>query len=102
MALRVRFRYDRELLARQRDCERAGKARDALNTCSGEHGDIHAELDRKPAMGAPAHSRIFALAILAHDHPVDLAGKLRAERARDSRHKPRRTDIRILIEALAD
>ncbi len=55
------------------------------------------------AVGAAADAGIFALAVLAHDHPVEIGG---VERWRSGLVKPgqdpRRPHIGVLVEALAD
>ena len=53
-------------------------------------------------MHAPAGAGIFALRILAHDHPVEFRAVDRAQRADDPRQHAYGTDIGVLIERLAD
>ena len=87
---------------RGREREREGKAEDALDACTGHDRDVGRDLDRQAAMRPPADAGIFALRILAHDHPVELGAAHLAQRARYPRQDAGGTDIGILVERLAD
>ena len=53
-------------------------------------------------MHAPADAGIFALGVLAHDHPVELRPRHVAQRARDARQDAGRPHVGVLVERLAD
>ena len=53
-------------------------------------------------MDAPADAGIFALRILAHDHPVELGPRHLAQRARYPRQDAGGANIGVLVERLAD
>ena len=53
-------------------------------------------------MHPAADSGIFALGVLAHDDPVELAAVHVAQRRRDPRQHAGRTHVGVLIERLAD
>ena len=67
-----------------------------------EHRDVGRDLLRQAAMDAAADAGIFALGILAHDHPVELGPGDMAQRAGDARQDAGRPHIGVLIERLAD
>ncbi len=102
VALRVRLRHDGQVPARARAREREGKAHDAADAGAGEDRGLGRDLFRVAPVRAPAVAGIFALAVLAHDDPVDAAGRDGAKRRLDPRQEPRRAHIGVLVEALAD
>ena len=100
--LRVRFRDHGQVLARAGAGEVEGEAHDPLHPAAGEDRGLGRHLLRQAAMGAPALAGIFALAVLAHDHPVEVAGPDVAQRRDDAGQDAGRADVGVLIEALAD
>ncbi len=102
MALGVGLGDDGEVLARPGAGQFEGEAHDPRDAVPGEHGDFGADFFRLAAMGAPADAGIFALAVLAHDHPVEITRPDIGERTGQAREDARRPDIGILVEALAD
>ena len=56
----------------------------------------------KPRWERAAVARIFAFRILPDDHPIEVSGPLPAQWSRNSRQYPRRTNICVLVKALAD
>ncbi len=102
VALGIGFGHDGQQPAGSAHRKIAGEAGDPLDAGAGEDRDIHADLDRQPPMRTTADAGIFALAVLAHDHPVDGTAELRPQRARQAGQQARRPDVGVLIEALAD
>ena len=54
-----------------------------------------------PAVDAPAGAGVLALGVLAHDHDVDVLGLTPRERALHARQQPRRAEVHVLVEHLA-
>ena len=102
VTLRVRFGHDGEQLARARARERKGEAEDPLDADARHDRDVGRDLDRQAAMHASADPGIFALGILAHDHPVELRTGHMAQRALNPGQYASRTNIGVLVERLAD
>ena len=102
VALRVRLGDDGEELARARAGECESETEDALDAGAGHDRDVGRDLDRQAAMNAPADTRIFALRVLAHDHPVELGPRHLAQRARYPRQDAGGADVGVLVERLAD
>jgi hypothetical protein len=53
-------------------------------------------------MHPAADAGIFALRILAHDHPIELRAGDQAQRTDDAGQYARGTNVGVLIERLAD
>src|SRR5208337_5671262 len=102
VALRIRLGDDRQLLLWPRQRQLTGIARDPLHAYAGEDGHIHSNLAWQGAMDSAADPGIFPLAVLADEDPVNFAGEVVAERTRYAGQEPRRADVSVLIEPLAD
>jgi len=100
VALRVGFGHECQVPARALARELEGEAMHALDAAAREGGDLHRHFVLQPGVHAAAGARVFALGVLAHDHPIDVAPAI--ERRLDARQHPRRPHIGVLIEALAD
>ncbi len=102
VALRVGLGDDGELPPRPPLRQSEGKAHDAQHARAGEDRGLRRDFLGQAAMDAPAIAGIFALAVLAHDHPVEVARRAVAQRRRDARQHACRPHIGVLVEALAD
>ena len=74
VALGVGFRHHGEVLARAGAGALEGVAHDPLDADAGEDRDLGRDLLGQAAMGAAAMAGILALAVLADDEPVEIAG----------------------------
>ena len=77
-------------------------AHDPRDAHAGEDGNLGGHLLGQPPMRPAAMAGIFALAVLPHDHPVQIAGAAIAQRRRDARQNLGGPHVGILVEALAD
>ena len=77
-------------------------AHDPLDAGAGEDGGLGGDLIRQAAMRPPAMAGILALAVLAHDHPIQVARPDIAQRRGDAGQDARRADVGVLVEPLAD
>src|SRR4051812_19311781 len=102
MTLRVGLGDDGELLARAglRQLER--EAHDALDAGAREDAHVGGHFDRMALVRAAADAGVFALGVLAHDHPVQVPGRAALERCVDARQDARGAHVGVLVEALAD
>ena len=73
MALGIRLGDERQVLARALPRQLEGEAMHALDAAASEGGDLHRHLVLEAGVHAAARARVFALGVLAHDHPVDVA-----------------------------
>ena len=102
VALRVGFGNQGQLPARALTRQRERKAMDAFDTRAGKDGNFGGDLLRQSLVRAAALTRVFALGILAHDHPVEIGRRGKFQRRIDARQHARRTHVGVLVEALAD
>ena len=102
MALGVGFCNDCQQLTRPRLRQAERVAHNAADADTGEDRGFGGDLFRQATMGAATMARIFALGILANDHPVQITRPLVLQRRRNAGKNPRRADIRILVKPLAD
>ena len=86
--------------AAARNVER--KSHDPFDAAPGEDRGLGRNLFRQAAMCAAAVAGVFALAVLAHDHPVEVAGTYVAQRRGYAWQDARRAHIGVLVKALAD
>ena len=64
-------------LLRPRRREAKREAQDALDAGARHHRHVGRDLDRQAAVDAAADARVLALAVLANDHPVQVAAPQR-------------------------
>ena len=102
VALGIGFGNQRQQLARARAGQFQRETLDALDPVAGEDRDVDADLLGQPLMGAAADAGIFALGILAHDDPVEIARPDARQRASDARQHAGGAQIGVLVETLAD
>ena len=102
VALGVRLRDDRQKLARARAREAESETQDALDAGTGHDRNIHRRLDRMALVHPATDAGVLALGVLPHDDPVEVLAPAVAQGALDTRQDARRTDVRVLVEALAD
>ena len=100
--LRIGFGHHGQMLARPLARAIKGEAHDPLDPDTGENRHLGRHLLRQPTMRPPAMAGIFALGILPHDQPVEIAGPDVPQRRNHPRQHPRRANIGILIKPLAD
>ncbi len=102
VALRVRLGDDGQELPRPRPGQAEGEAHDPFDAGAREHGDVGRCFERRALVHPAPDAGIFALGILAHDHPVELAAIHVAQRRGDPRQHAGRAHVGVLIEGLAD
>ena len=91
-----------QVLARAGAGDVEGDAHDPLHAAAGEDGDLGGDLLGQAAVRAPALTGILALRVLAHDHPVQVARVHVAQGRGHAGQHPRRADVGVLVQALAD
>ncbi|KAI9903736.1 hypothetical protein N3K66_000265 [Trichothecium roseum] len=79
-----------------------GEAHQPLDAVAGEDGDLGGRLPGLAAVGTPALARVLALAVLAHDDPVQVAGGAVPERGLRAGEDAGGTHVGVLLEGLAD
>ena len=102
VTLGVRLGDQREPAPRPRARQCEGKAHDPGAAGAGEHGELGADLLGQAAMHPAPGAGVFALGVLAHDDPVEVAGPDPTQRAGYAGQQPRRAHVGVLIEPLAD
>ncbi len=102
VTLRVRLGDDGQELSRPRLGQAEGEPHDPLDAGAGEHRHIRRGFQRRALVHPAADAGVFALGVLAHDDPIELAAVDVAQRRRDPRQHARRPHIGVLIERLAD
>ena len=85
---------------RARELER--ELEDPVDALAREDRFLEHDLPLGALEHAPAHRRVFAFGVLAHDDEVDVAGTASCERRRNARHQPAGTQVHVLVEAAAE
>jgi hypothetical protein len=102
MALGIRLGDHGEELARAALRQPEGEAHEALDPWTGKHGDVRCGLQRRALVDAPADAGVFALRILAQDHPVEFLARHKAQGRGDVRQHPLRPHVGALVKWLTD
>ena len=102
VALGVRFGDAGQVPGRARAGELEGEAHDPLDAAPREDRGLDRDLPGQAAVHPAAGAGVLALAVLAHDDPVEIAFGNAGERALDPGQEARGADVGVLIEALAD
>ena len=74
-----------------------GEFQDAIHSVTGEYRLLCHELARSAFEHAPAHRRIFAFAVLAHDPEVDVSRFAVGQRTFHAGHEAHRTQVHVLV-----